>query len=92
MLLLDERKPVTPRQLAVMWHVSNYTEGVGVPPSLDDLACIMDISAISVRNHFVNLRKKGYLTWRRYKGRTVRLVDVRISCKDGYITMETANG
>lgn len=91
-MLLDTRKPVTPRQLAVMWHVSNYTEGVGRSPSQDDLARIMDISATAVRHHFVNLRKKGYLTWRRYRGRTVRLIDVRLSCEDGFISMETCNG
>ena len=91
-MLLDGRAPVTPRQLAVMWHVSEYTSGVGLPPSLDDVAEVMNVSAVRVRQHFINLRKKGYLTWSRYKQRTVKLVDVRLSCEDGFISMETCNG
>lgn len=91
-MLPDKRKPVTDRQLGLLWHITNYQRERGVSPSIVELSEIMDISTKTVREKLEALRRKGYLTWLRNQHRTIRLIDSSVRCEDGTLVMESACG
>ena len=91
-MLPEKRKPVTARQLGLLWHITNYQREIGLSPSIVELSEIMDVSTKTIREKLEALRRKGYLTWIRKQHRTIRLIDSRVRCEDGTLVMENACG
>lgn len=91
-MLPDKRKPVTDRQLHLLWHITSYQREIGVSPSIVELAGMMGVATKTVREKLNALRAKGYVTWLRNQHRTIRLIDSGVVCENGTLVMENACG
>jgi SOS-response transcriptional repressor LexA len=69
--------PATERQLAILEIIKQFTKERGFSPTLRELAEITGIkSSNGVEDHLKRLRKRGLVTWEKYKSRTLRVVDL----------------
>ena len=66
---------LTERQKQVIMSIQLLTAAKGYPPTLRELSeCLGMRSKTGVNDHLVSLRKKGLVTWEKYKCRTLRIV------------------
>jgi SOS-response transcriptional repressor LexA len=65
---------ITDRQRAVYDWVVDYCETNGYSPTIREVGLAFGLSNNGVMCHLISLRKKGWLTWNRYRSRTIRPV------------------
>lgn len=69
-------KSLTRRQREILNFVSDFAEGNGYSPSLEEIRDYFKLSAIStVHEHLTNLKKKGYLSKEINQARSLKLID-----------------
>ena len=67
--------PLTPRQKQVLDTVREFIATCGYPPSLRELGDLLGIrSTNGTREHLMALRNKGWIDWREYKSRTLKVL------------------
>jgi repressor LexA len=64
-------KGLTARQAEIMKYITTYREANGVSPTFQEIALHFDISLQAVQNITGYIRKKGFLTWKDGKPRTI---------------------
>ena len=69
----DETHCLTPRQLEILTFIRDYRRNEGYSPTLQEIADELGISKITVFEHVESLLKKGMLTRRSNKARSLEL-------------------
>lgn len=65
---------VTRRQKAVVDFLAAYEAANGVPPTMDEIAEKLGLNKKTVYEHLLRLKSRGFVTWRRYQARSIKLV------------------
>ena len=67
-------KGITERQKQVLDYIAGYTEENSYPPTVRDISEHFSISLRAVQDHIAALQKKGYLSQREKKARSLRVL------------------
>ena len=67
-------KGITDRQQQVLNYIVDYTEENSYPPTVRDISEHFGISLRAVQDHIAALQKKGYLSQREKKARSLRVL------------------
>jgi len=69
------RCKLTPKQLDVLKLIVAYMRVNGVSPTLQEIADELGVSRVSVHEQFAALKEKGAIKFRKYRARSVKVVD-----------------
>ncbi|MCR4578761.1 MAG: transcriptional repressor LexA [Treponema sp.] len=67
-------KGITDRQQQVLDYIAAYTEENSYPPTVRDISDHFGISLRAIQDHIAALQKKGYLSQREKKARSLRVL------------------
>jgi repressor LexA len=68
-------RPTTPRQVAILTFVRDYTHRHGYSPTYDEIAVHFDISKVTVFEHLTTMEARGIVTKHKHKARSLQLAD-----------------
>lgn len=68
-------RPTTPRQIAILTFVRDYTHRHGYSPTYDEIADHFDISKVTVFEHLTTMESRGIVTKDKHKARSLQLAD-----------------
>ena len=68
-------RPTTPRQVAILTFVRDYTHRHGYSPTYEEIAAYFDISKVTVFEHLTTLEARGLVSKDKYKARSLQLAD-----------------
>lgn len=80
MIRVDHETPLTDRQAQVLQFLRDFMAANKYPPSLRETAKHFEMSIHGAFCHLTALRRKGRITWRKGRWRSMRIATPRGPC------------
>ena len=78
----------TPKQLEILRLIKKSQVDRGYSPTYQEIATVMEVSAVTIFEHITSLEKKGAVRRRKYEARSLEITDITFDQRQNAILEE----